>query len=658
MRSRDDLDVLRFLAVTGVVFYHIGLPLAQNGFIGVDIFFVLSGFLIMKSITRNEGQGQFSLPNFLERRSRRIVPALLLVLAINIPIMFVIFSPQDIKQVLVSYLLILLFIPNVYFWEQSGYFDTDAKLQTFLHTWSLGIEIQFYILIGLYVFILFRCSKVKYLMTSLKILSIASFILCSLLSFWKPGANFFLLPSRIWEFTVGSIIAIYMSTNRVKQVDYLTQRLFKIIGFVIVACCLFFPINLPTWPSVLTAVPIFGAILVLAFDERPGLIRPSLPHRLIVYFGKASYGWFLWHWPVIVYANYISDNQVSIRMLVLLALLTLGIATIQLRFFEQRFKDKNRVYQQEFQRNALAGSIVIALIAVAGVVSNGFDTIWRQTRIMFTEQETLNIYLSRDKESQIEALNSNCKFSVRSTDELNQENAKRCFAKYGPAIIVIGDSHGVVLFDIIARSDLPKFVISLATPGARPSASISGQYSDVIDYVNNNRTSVAKVFFMQSGSYLLEDRSGKTDSNLLFQEGEAVRVAKYDVQLTVDYLVQLSRLTKVIWVGPYTQSRINVHNPINWYSSKKISSRVVRAFATLDSYLFDVSSRSRITYFSSLKNFKFPEHRILSENCVVWRDQDHFSICGRQLLANRELPFLGDLVEHRVRSNANHDHFP
>lgn len=645
MRSRDDLDALRFLAVTGVVFYHIGLPQAQNGFIGVDIFFVLSGFLIMKSIMNDKGQGKFSLANFLERRSRRIVPALLLVLAINIPIIFVIFSPQDIKQVLVSYLSILLFIPNVYFWDQSGYFDTEAKEQMFLHTWSLGIEIQFYILIGLYVFILSRCSKEKYLMTSLKVLSIGSFMLCALFSFWKPGANFFLLPSRIWEFTAGSIIAIYMSTNRVKQVDYLTQRLLKSLGFVIVACCLFFPIKLSTWPSVLTAVPIFGAVLVLVFDERSGFRRPMLPHRLIVHFGKSSYGWFLWHWPVMVYANYISDNQVSIHTLVLLALLTLCIASIQLRFFEQRVKDKNRVRQQEFQRKALAGTIVIAMIAVAGVISNGFDNIWRQTRITFTEKETLNIYLSQDKESQIEALNSNCKFSIRSTDELNQENVNKCSDKYGPAIIVIGDSHGVVLFDIIARSNLPKFVIGLANPGARPSSSISGQYSDVIDYVENNSASVAKVLFMQSGSYLLEDRSGNVDSNLLFQEGEEVRVAKHNIELTVDYLIQLSSLTKVIWVGPYTQSRINVSNPINWYSSKKIPSHVVRAFATLDSYLFKTSSQSQITYFSSLKNFKFPENRILSENCVVWRDQDHFSICGRQLLANRELSFLGDLIK-------------
>jgi hypothetical protein len=156
---------------------------------------------------------------------------------------------------------------------------------------------------------------------------------------------------------------------------------------------------------------------------------------------------------------------------------------------------------------------------------------------------------------------------------------------------------------------------------------------------------VAKVLFMQSGSYLLEDRSGNVDSNLLFQEGEELRVAKHNVQLTVDYLVQLSSLTKVVWVGPYTQSRINVSNPINWYSSKKISSHVVRAFATLDSYLFKISSQSRITYVSSLKNFKFPENRILSENCVVWRDQDHFSICGRQLLANRGLSFLGNLIK-------------
>jgi len=645
MKRRDDLDALRFLAVLGVVLYHIGLPQARNGFIGVDLFFVLSGFLIMSSIIRDKGQGQFSVGSFLEKRARRILPALLLVLVINIPVILFIFSPQDIEQTFTSYLSILLFAPNVYFWEQSGYFDTEAKLQAFLHTWSLGIEIQFYILLGLYVSFLSRRSKDNYLVNSLKVMSIGSFALCALFAFWKPGANFFLLPSRIWEFTVGSVIAIYMSRDNVRKVKYKTQFQIKILGIVIIMLCLFFPIELSPWPSTFTIVPIFGAALVLAFGGRSEISRPNMPHRIIVYLGRASYGWFLWHWPVIVYANYVSDNQVSMGRLALFALFTLFIATIQLRFFERKFQDRNQVSRQVLQKKTVAGTLLIAIICIAGVISDGFDAIWRQTRVTFTEKELLNIYLSREKESQIVAVNSNCKFSVRSTNELNDEAVKNCLDMFGPAVIVIGDSHGLVLFDIIARSNIQKFVIGLASPGSRPSNGISGQYSEVLDYVKNNRARVAQVLFMQSGSYLLEDRFGRVDSNSLFQKGEMVRVAKDNIQLTADYLDQLSKLTKVVWVGPYTQSRINVNNSNNWYLTKSISHHVVRSFAVLDSYLFKVSRQSGISYVSSLRNLKFRENRVLSGNCVVWRDPDHFSICGRSLLAKRQILFLEELVK-------------
>lgn len=255
-----------------------------------------------------------------------------------------------------------------------------------------------------------------------------------------------------------------------------------------------------------------------------------------------------------------------------------------------------------------------------------------------------SIYLSRDRESQIIALNSFCKFSIRSTDELNERVVDNCVDEFGPAIIVIGDSHGVVLYDILARSNLARFVIGLASPGSRPSNGISGQYSDVLKYIENNRNGVSKVFFMQSGSYLLEDRIGEVDSNLLFQKGEAVRFSEDNIQLTVDYLSKLSKMAKVIWIGPYTQSRINISNPTNWHSSKSISHHVVKAFATLDSHLLDASSQNQISYVSSISNFKFQKNRVLSEGCIVWRDQDHFSICGRELLANREIQFLLDLV--------------
>lgn len=642
MSNRDDLDVLRFLAVSSVVLYHIGVPQAQNGFIGVDVFFILSGFLVMQSILRDKKQGSYSLNKFLQRRARRLVPALLLVLLMNIPIMFLIFSPQDIKQVFISYLSILIMMPNVYFWNQSGYFDIEAKLQAFLHTWSLGIEIQFYIVIGLLTFILFRYSKEKFMLAILVSLSVASLTLCTLLAFWKPGVNFYMLPSRIWEFTVGSLIAVYMAKNMSNKLEPRIQRRLKFLGASIVVICLYSPIKISTWPSFLTILPIFGSALVLIFN---GKIREKSTrfHGTLAYFGKTSYGWFLWHWPVIVYANYFSDNQISTSALACLALLTLFIAIIQFHFFENRFRDRNLVPWPKFQRVFFLSSLLVGIIAISGVITNGFDSIWRQSRTVTIDERLLDKYLSREIESQIETFNSDCKFSLRSTVELNEELFKDCANKFGPATIVIGDSHGVILFDIIARSELPLFVIGLASPGSRPSNGISGQYLDVRKFLENNNAHVARVLFMQSGSYLMEDRFGEVDSNFLFRKEEFARVSKENILVTLDYLSQLSNFVKVMWIGPYTQSRINVNNPINWYTTKSISPHVVQKFTNLDSYLFETLKQSNVSYISSIDHFKVRKNRLLLGSCVVWRDEDHFSVCGRKLLARDEVEFLSKI---------------
>jgi peptidoglycan/LPS O-acetylase OafA/YrhL len=647
MDRREDLDVLRFLAVTGVVLYHVGLPGTQNGFIGVDVFFVLSGFLIMKSILRDRQQDCFSLSKFLERRARRLVPALLLVLMLNIPIFFLVFSPEDIEQTLTSYLSILLFTPNFYFWSKSGYFDLEAKQQAFLHTWSLGIEIQFYLLLGISLSYLFRYSNEKSLITILKVLSLGSFTLSTISAFWKPGVNFFLLPTRIWEFGIGSITAIWFSKVKADRIKLTSQKRLKNFGLTVIVCCLLFPIRLPMWPSALTIIPVFGAVLVLAFPLSTKLTKPILDNRLLSFLGKVSYGWFLWHWPIIVYANYISDNQVSVRLLTFLSLLTLLIAILQWHFFEKKFQDSKRLDRQKFQRSMLTSTAAIATIAALGVVSNGFDSIWRQTRFFSTEKKVLELYLSRNVESQVEALNSYCKFSVRSTDELDSRAVENCVENFGPAIVVIGDSHGVVFQDILARSNLRRFVIGLATPGSRPSNGIFGQYADILNYVERHNDIVDKVFFMQSGSYLLEDRFGNVDSNLVFQEEEVARVSKINVKLTVDYLIQLSELANLTWIGPYSQSRINVSNPSNWYALKRISPHVVKIFETLDLYLFEVSKQNQIAYVSSINQLKFPHHRLLSENCIVWRDQDHISKCGRELLAKRTISFLEELASRK-----------
>ena len=205
---RREIDGLRALAVVPVILFHAGFRAFSGGYVGVDVFFVISGYLITSLIIAEKALGTFSLARFYERRARRILPALFVVMAVCIPVAWLCLLPSDMEAFSKSLVAVSVFASNVLFYRESGYFAADAELKPLLHTWSLAVEEQYYVLYPLFLLAAWRFGR-KWVVASIAIVALFSLALAQWGAFNSPAATFFLLPTRGWELLAGALIAFY-----------------------------------------------------------------------------------------------------------------------------------------------------------------------------------------------------------------------------------------------------------------------------------------------------------------------------------------------------------------------------------------------------------------------------------------------------------------
>jgi peptidoglycan/LPS O-acetylase OafA/YrhL len=650
MTYRPDLDFLRAIAVMSVILYHAGVPQFQSGFIGVDLFFVLSGYLIGAIATREITEKSFSAKDFLERRARRILPALFFVTLFNFPLVLYVFAPSQIENVLKGFISISTFTSNFFFWRQSGYFDPKSEFQPFLHTWSVGVEIQFYILFCFLIVLSLKQNTKSTLTKYTWILLVASVTLSMLFSFWKPGIAFYLLPSRLWEFLAGSLVAFFEKKIRKDRDRSIFFTPLKFTSLVLILASLTKSNSGVSWPNIGTFIPVIATCMFIYARSESKLSKSVFHFKPLVFTGRVSYGWFLWHWPLIVYFNYFTDLQVSSMNLLIVSVTALAIAIVQWRWLETPLRDRRSISTNRFYKVIVAQFLIILIISSLGIFSNGYQKVWSEIRYYKGEKIVVSTYLKREMEEEIEVRNSDCMLNYDQVINNQQAILESCSRRYGKAIQIIGDSHGLVFYDIIFKSGIGKFVINWSRPTSRPQSGIDGQYKEVLEFTRKNAGYISRVLFMQSGSYLLEDQFGRVDSAESFREEASFKTSERSVIRTFDYLRELSSQVEVVWIGPYVESRMSPDNPQNWYREKEIPKHVVEVFSQLDSDLKTVAKEQNIKYISSQPHFKFENNRILVGDCIVWRDQDHWSKCGRELLAVDSRVFLQNLLLHNEKT--------
>ncbi|WP_306116382.1 MULTISPECIES: acyltransferase family protein [unclassified Roseovarius] len=367
MKYRPEIDGLRSVAVLPVILFHAGFSLFSGGYVGVDVFFVISGYLITTILISERENGTYSLLGFYERRARRILPALFFMLVCTIPFAWRWIPPDPFEDYARSLSYAAMFISNIHFLEKSSYFDVGAEFRPLLHTWSLAVEEQYYLLFPLVLWALGQFVRTKFILVFL-ILSALSLALAEW--GWRnyPTENFFFSPSRLWELLAGSICAALLF-NRAQM----RNELGAIAGLALILYSIvFFDGSLP-FPSVYTVVPVLGTVLIILFAAPGTIVARLLSVKPMVAIGLISYSAYLWHQPLFVFARIRSVSEPSLLLMSGLALASLALAWLTWRYVETPFR--RRTWLPERRRLLQASALGIAIFAGFGTwgdLSKGF----------------------------------------------------------------------------------------------------------------------------------------------------------------------------------------------------------------------------------------------------------------------------------------------
>lgn len=360
---RPEITGLRAVAVLPVILFHAGFGVFAGGYVGVDVFFVLSGFLITSIIIREHRAGSFTLARFYERRARRILPALFLVVGLCIPFAICWMRPGELVDFGESLVAVVVFASNILFWRESGYFAGAAELKPLLHTWSLGIEEQYYLFFPLFVGLLLRFRRL-WLSVAFAAVAIVSFGISLWLAGAAPEANFYLIPSRAWELMAGSLLALAPTLR--------PRNSLALLGLALILGPVFLYGASTPFPGVAALPPVLGTVLVIAFADSRSLVGRGLSWSPMVWVGLVSYSAYLWHQPLFAFARLMSPNHPPVWLFLALGGLSLVLAGLSQRYVEAPFIAKPHRFtrRQVFGWSAI-GSVLIGSTGLALVIGQG-----------------------------------------------------------------------------------------------------------------------------------------------------------------------------------------------------------------------------------------------------------------------------------------------
>jgi len=375
LQYRKEIDGLRAIAVLPVILFHAGGFGFTGGYIGVDIFFVISGYLITTIIIDELAQNKFSIKNFYERRAKRILPALSAVLIMTTILAFVFMPANLLKSYANSLMSVVTFTSNFHFFTTSGYFSTVSDQKPLLHTWSLAVEEQFYLFFPLMLGYLWAKGK-KHITQVIVVLSIISLLLAHFLAVNSfADANFYLIFSRAWELFAGALIALTnIQTINIKKWQ---RESLGFIGLALIAYSIFAFDNHTLFPSFYALIPIIGTVLIISFSTIETLVGRFLANRLFVGIGLISYSLYLWHQPFFAFLRLKSVGEPEMKLFLVAIALSFILAILSYQYVEKPFRrkptsaSKPKFTVLQYAGMSIAFFIVIGLI---GVSKRGFQS--------------------------------------------------------------------------------------------------------------------------------------------------------------------------------------------------------------------------------------------------------------------------------------------
>jgi peptidoglycan/LPS O-acetylase OafA/YrhL len=654
---RPEIDGLRAIAVSAVILYHaqitiLGHQTFKGGFIGVDIFFVISGYLITSIVLKElVNTGSFSFKYFYERRIRRILPALLFVMLVSLPFAWMYLLPSSFLDFSKSILYSLGFSSNFYFLYSGQKYGALGGLFTpFLHTWSLSVEEQYYILFPIILLITFKYFK-KYLLHIL----ILGFAISLGLADWGsrnyPSFNFYVLPTRGWELLAGSILAYFEINNGLRTKNKILNLILPTIGLLLIGHSILFFNDKIFHPSFYTLSPIIGVCLIIWFSNKKEIITKILSSKLFVGIGLISYSLYLWHYPIFAFSRITEFATGSLIKKLLLVIITIILSIFSYHFIERPARKNKKKFKVIISLIFILISVLV-IVNINIVLKDGY-----KDRL----PEILQKNLSEEPWSLLKNLDGKeCYLNIEGC-KFNTSSIKKVY--------IIGDSHMAALSsnlkDRLVNKNYQFITISLGclfTVGFDLVDIKTGKISDICNDINfkkikqilkKDKNSIiifgGRLPLWLSEEYFDNQEGGKETETV---SNKKISLGKYDtIQISFqNEISELSKNHKIILIYPIPEVGWHVPNKLqNIFrkESKKVNKKNINEYITTSYQLYQNRTKSsfELLDFIQGKNiYRVYPHTLfcnttIKNRCVThddknifYADEDHPSFKGAEII--------------------------
>lgn len=653
---RPEVDGLRAVAIIPVLLFHAGISAFAGGFFGVDVFFVISGYLITMQLATSEETGWQLLRNFYHRRIRRLFPAIALVSLSSALVAFLIMTPSQLKPFFSSFTATQIFFQNFYLWQNSGYWDQSLETSPLMHTWSLAVEEQFYFLFPfLFVFGKVRKSTNACITVAAIIFVVSFFAAVTRLGTSSIGA-FFLLPYRAWELMAGALIALYeFKRHGQPQTRQRMQKAAANLGLAMILVAIVVGNKNTHHPGFITLLPVVGTTLLIAFGRLSSSSSKILSKRLLTDIGKLSYGLYLWHFPILAIWRIKKGNELANIEIFITMLATFVLSYFMWRYAETPFRDRIRTKTKTVALVSSIGFITLVTIGVAGQ-QTAFGKTSSKELAMLESQARIPTEKDNCQEVDFDPPISGC---IIGSNQLVGSTGE---------IVLLGDSHAGALKNSLSGEliKLNKSGMSFVKPGCPPVSDIimdpvekfnCNEFNQIIDMVliEPKITDVilfARWTFYAEGTRFTNYKGYREDGyeveftapNITFKTtDERINYLGDQIKLTIERLESTGKRVHLVYplpeLGwePIAYAKVFIDRGESWHHKLDIPYEdfLVRTQRTFRE-LHRAKSELTNTIFASdlVCNNQISDWCVASrENTLYYGDNDHLNEKGNQLLA-------------------------
>ena len=645
---RADIDGLRAISVISVIGFHTFPNNVKAGFIGVDIFFVISGYLISRIIFEQIELNSFSFFDFYKRRIRRIFPALIFVLSACFIFGWFTLFPIEFQQLGKHIAGSAGFISNFILWNEAGYFDNEANTKPLLHIWSLGIEEQFYIFWPLIIWIIYK-TRINFFLIIFILIGF-SFVFNIFSAENDKVATFYSPITRFWELLVGSLLAWLKLKSNYLHLNISTKNLLSFFGIIFIIYAFIAIDNNSIYPGFLGILPVFGAFLIMSAGPEALFNRLVLSNKIAVWIGLISFPLYLWHWPLISFARIIQSDFPNENYRVVAIILSIVLSWLTFKYIEKPIRSKTN--SNLIPITLLTSMFIIGLIGLFSYLNKGVPS--RSYISNFNEENFKMAFLFPEDD---EIKHQNC---MNTYDLKNNIRYCNLSSSKKPKIAIIGDSHARAMYDGLAYvlKNKGEGVLNL---GGRLFLDIKtypkGEKKEIEVYKGGieatkfviKEPSIKTIIMVSKGHYLTDTRwifKLISDPNIT----DRSKIWEIGMRKTLDSALKNNKQVIFVIDNPnlkFDPKQCLAGRPLSRNLSIKQSCTILRSTYEKESKIYRDLVLSVLNDYPEVKIFDTSKYLCDDVSCygmkdgkILYRDQDHLSFAGGKLLSKELIKLI------------------